>query len=925
MAKLPLFGAGAYTLDSVNAESQAQIGLYAEVIESKSGKGGIIGRLHGTSGLDLFVTLPESPVLGLWSGNNRMFAVAGTSPSHLYEIHADGSIVDNGACGNALTDPVSGRPAPAQMFPNGNQLMVINGGTVWVNVGNLAFSDLTIQSVGFGLTRIGIAGGLFPEGITGLTLILNSSSGFTGGNYTILNVVDGAAVVAGTAGTTGATGGTATIDAVTLQPNLISATYTDLQTGQVDEISGTPCVYDDLAIGYLMNSFTNIQIGQTTACTGLSIPSGAANQLEGSALNGAQVGDFLSVTGGSGFTQGMYQVLGISYGTATTVTLNQDCGTAGSTGGTATIYQQNTGTLISSPTYTFTNTDLGAALFFSGVGMGAGTGSLYAGLYTVIAIQPGGYAQLNVSPGPVGATNCAATEYINSTEWVSSATPFAVGDILNITGAGSAPGGGPYGFGFGFDAGSYTITGAPGLRGGLYYAALNRGCGVLGTIGGAAMAYIASSQAVVSSQLNNFEASDVGQTLQITGGSGWTGGAIATIDSVTTINGTGYALLSTLPAGATLLATGGEASEWSGTVPAITGCFMDTYGIVAGPNTNQFFISANNNFLSWNAIDFGAKEGQPDDILAILMDHEILYLFGNLNSVEVWQDTGAANFPFQRIPGGFMHFGLAAQFSVSQLGLNGVAWLAWSAGRGQPIAVYSEGFQPVRVSTHAIEEVWVGYTTVEDAIAYNEIQDGHHFWVIHFPEADATWVYDKTASDQMGMPMWHQRGYLDNNGVTLHRQLQSCHAYGPLVYSSTTLAPAHYVGDHSSGNVYVQSPTYHTDNGQPILRQRVEPHMDPSSEEFRAFWHKVQLSLETGVGSSPTNDITVTLDYSRDFGHTFINPLSLTAPASGGYQFQRLIWRRLGYTRDMVIRFTSTSNAKHAWTDAFALLTAGTS
>jgi len=402
-------------------------------------------------------------------------------------------------------------------------------------------------------------------------------------------------------------------------------------------------------------------------------------------------------------------------------------------------------------------------------------------------------------------------------------------------------------------------------------------------------------------------------TLVITGGTGFTAGSY----TILSVDGDGNATLNNSPG--TPGSTNGAGNQTVTGAIGGTGASLDTYGIAAPAHSRKVYISALNNFGSWQTIDENDKEGYPDNILAMLADHEELYLFGDLESTEIWQDTGAANFPFQRMQGGLMHFGLAAQYTPVRLGMNGVAWLAWSANRGGVQAVYAQGFVPQRVSTHAIEQVWRGYSRLDDAIAYSYMEDGHDFWVIHFPSGDATWVYDYTASQQTGMPMWHQRGYwdgatLDGNGQpVLHRQLQMCHTYGYLSDSHsgspTYIAPEHYVGDYTSGNVYLQSLTNWTDNGKPIVRQRACPHQ--SQENLRTFYSRFQLDAEVG-----NQDIAVTFDYSRDFGHTFINAITLTAPATGGY-IQRLIWRRLGNARDLVPRITITSAAKIALVNAF--------
>ena len=417
----------------------------------------------------------------------------------------------------------------------------------------------------------------------------------------------------------------------------------------------------------------------------------------------------------------------------------------------------------------------------------------------------------------------------------------------------------------------------------------------------------------VASALQPFDATDAGSELFITGGpTGWfTAGPNADHSfTILGVDDNGVAHLNAAP-GASPGLIGGTGYQSAGGAIGGTGAFMDTYGIAAPAGGKKLYISALNDFTNWSALDEAVKEGYPDNILALLADHEELYVFGDLESTEVWQDTGNANFPFQRMSGGMIHFGLAAQYSPVRLGTSGVAWLAWSANRGAVEAILAQAFVPQRISTHAVEQAWRGYARVDDAIAYPYIEDGHDFWVIHFPTGDATWVYDLTASQQMNVPMWTQRAWWDGTtdstghpaAGSLHRQLQSCHTYG---FLKNTTGPAHYAGDRNAtgttaGNVYIQSLANFTDNGAAIVRQRACPHL--SAEDVHSFYSRFQLDADVGA-----QNVTWTFDYSRDFGQTFINQVALTAPATDGYT-QRLVWRRLGWARDLVPRITTTSAA----------------
>ena len=508
----------------------------------------------------------------------------------------------------------------------------------------------------------------------------------------------------------------------------------------------------------------------------------------------------------------------------------------------------------------------------------------------------------------------------DNTKVTSAARPFQAGDAgldLYIDS------------GVDFTPGHYNIVSVVGE-----VATLDGPCGVAGATEGAGEIVDATANDTVSSPTLPFVAADVGSTLVIAAGAGFGDGGTYTIDSVTdgiaTLS-TGVGDSGTLGGVATQYPGESAATDADGNLKAGTGAYLDGYGIIAPPPqatalTDTFYISdhvSGVGFAHWSALDKARKEGAPDNILALLADHEELYIFGDLYSTEVWRDTGAANFPFEREMSAYMTWGLAAQWSVSPLGLNGIAWLAWSAGKGSPQAFYAAGFQPQRISTSMLEHIWDGYDTTRDARAFSYVEDGHQFWVINFPSADITWCYDLTASQQMGRPMWHVRASWDATTETWHRSRASCHTYG--YFADNAAHPAlfwtrgltHFVGDYQAGKLYVQGLYNFDDGGAPIRRELTMPHM--ANENVRTVWHLFQLECLVGAAASATEDVVWTLDYSRDRGETFLNPRDRTALATGKRN-QRLRWWRCGESYDQVWRLHTESKAKvsltSAWFDA---------
>jgi hypothetical protein len=340
-------------------------------------------------------------------------------------------------------------------------------------------------------------------------------------------------------------------------------------------------------------------------------------------------------------------------------------------------------------------------------------------------------------------------------------------------------------------------------------------------------------------------------------------------------------------------------------VTATYGTFLDEYFII-----NQSPISKNFNLsnlppiggLGWDPTDQSTKEGFPDNVNAVYADHEELWVFGNEQSTEVWQDTGNALNPFQRIDAYQIHYGCQAPGSISRLN-NGIAWICIDQSRGGAFAVYAEGFRPQRVSTFAVENDWNSYATVADAISFTYIEEGHHFWVISFPTANRTWVYDATTG------FWHRRGWW--NGMSNDRIRQAFHAYVDLVaHGGSGARPAqHYVGDWQNGKIYTQSLGVLQDAGTQITRQRASPYVSNTGSK-RMFFNRFELLAQVGTGGNPNGlNLYPALDWSDDGGRNWSNqhfPRTSLASTKA-----RLVYPRLGSSEfdGRVFRITITDNA----------------
>lgn len=358
---------------------------------------------------------------------------------------------------------------------------------------------------------------------------------------------------------------------------------------------------------------------------------------------------------------------------------------------------------------------------------------------------------------------------------------------------------------------------------------------------------------------------------------------------------------------------------------------IDNYFVYSRKDSQQWGSS---NLLSpiSSGLSFGSKDGSPDDLVALIVDHREVYLMGETSS-EVWTDVGAFPFPFQRIPGTSTQHGIAAKNSVYRLG-NSFAYVSRN-NRGQAQIMQMNGYVPTRISTHAVENT-LANQYVDDAYAWTYQLEGHEVYVVSFPSIELTWAYDVTTG------MWHKWLYNTNeNEFTRHRGACSALFQGMIL-----------VGDYENGKIYELDRDVYTDDGQHIRRIRRAPHL--VSDLQRQYFEELQIQFQPGVGTTglsnagggvgifisdpfviaadqtfvilpfstyiigttgslneslPTTYPQAMLRWSNDGGSTWSKEYWTSVGQKGKYQ-NRAIWRRLGMARDRVFEVSVTDPVK---------------
>lgn len=332
------------------------------------------------------------------------------------------------------------------------------------------------------------------------------------------------------------------------------------------------------------------------------------------------------------------------------------------------------------------------------------------------------------------------------------------------------------------------------------------------------------------------------------------------------------------------------------TVPDFLGgdsaAFLDGYFVTNQIGTQNYQISSTYDGTAWDALDFAAAEGQPDNLVALVALNGQLWLFGETTS-EVHYNSGDTDFPFAPVPGALIQKGCAAKYSPA-VGNGTVYWL------GNDRSVYrSAGYQAQKISTQAMDQAFAKYSAVSDAFGFVYVQEGHEFYVLSFPTEASTWVFDAMTQ------RWHERGDWDVDADDFALWRGSC-----AVQFNDLL----YVGDYANGKVYTLDPSTVTDNGSNIVRMRRTPHA--SNTMLRLFHRSLTVVFQTGVNDmdSPDDEPQAALRWSNDAGHTWSNEQWRSLGAQGDYG-KRVQWNRLGMARSRVYELKISDKIRPAILD----------
>lgn len=323
--------------------------------------------------------------------------------------------------------------------------------------------------------------------------------------------------------------------------------------------------------------------------------------------------------------------------------------------------------------------------------------------------------------------------------------------------------------------------------------------------------------------------------------------------------------------------------------------FQDTYILATGPTPQTFALSQPGAAQTWSPALQGVAESGSGSLLTVKSVNSLIVLLGT-NFVEFWQDTGALNFPYQRIPGAATNWGLAA-VNTATLVNNSLSFLAVTP-EGQVSAVQVNGFLLESFSTEELEAVWNSYAVTSDATAFGYRYGGHSFFQINFPTQNVSWLYDYQSKQWSNV----------QSGVTPARQNSDM---------AVSWQKKVYVADSTNGNVYQMDSNTFTENGNTIIRELISRHI--FSDDRMITIDRLQIDMDTGIGltSGQGSAPSLMVYISKDGGNTWGPQITVPLGAIGNFQ-TRAVLQRLGRGRDWTFKLRMSDPCKWAITNATA-------
>lgn len=312
----------------------------------------------------------------------------------------------------------------------------------------------------------------------------------------------------------------------------------------------------------------------------------------------------------------------------------------------------------------------------------------------------------------------------------------------------------------------------------------------------------------------------------------------------------------------------------------------------------RYFITAPNDALTVNALDFDEVEGNPDALAGLVVANRRIW-FGGEDSFENYFDSpqlaAAGEFPIARVDGGSKNgYGLAGL--LAKVVQDSAPY--WCSNDGRIYRM--NGYSAERISHFGVENSIRTYPSITDCEASQWTENGHRFVAFSFPAGGETWVYDATSG------MWHQRSSGLDGGIWDVNFVET--AWNRVI-----------VGSRSSDKLGELDLDTFTEFGASMKARRTTPVIH--AQQNVIFYGRLELLMESGR-SSINDGAQAALRWSDDGGVTFGNFVFESLGKIGEYQ-NRLVWYGLGDAVNRVYDLQITDDVRRTLIDSVAEVEVG--
>jgi len=286
---------------------------------------------------------------------------------------------------------------------------------------------------------------------------------------------------------------------------------------------------------------------------------------------------------------------------------------------------------------------------------------------------------------------------------------------------------------------------------------------------------------------------------------------------------------------------------------------IDGYFLLGQLNAQRFYWIVPGE-ANPDALSFASAERTPDSMTSINVISDEIWFLG-ASGVEVWQTTGVADAPYQRISGRVYTEGCVSPATSYTASYNGIPCLIWVTEKR---AVMMAQGSPARISSKSVEEALRFATNFRSwGFRWNQ----HDFYVVSTDQC--TLVYDLTQGTWCKWDSYRHAYWRGHLGIQVNENI--------------------YSGDSELGLIWKLEEGY-SDNGEPVVREVSGFLLSMSTGEV---CNSVNVRMNAGWPPEYTQNPSLEMRWSDDYGFSWTDYFPSNIGRKGNYEWD-VTWRSLG-------------------------------